>query len=207
MANAVLQYSYTVHRLSNTYRGKLELPGGIQRAPARATCNIVLPKREVVRHGVKGAFHHHALASDDAWRAHHGSRDAMDDNKLLTEIMRLGPGLRLLSHFDTAVRLQICRNNPYFTVGVAAIKFAAAHLLVVGDGVNPSGGSGRGRFVGEVYAMLNSVPRKHQHSATLLFAPHKNITVCAAAEEGSARQVDADDGASVPAQCLHTRIL
>jgi len=75
MANAVLQYSYTVHSLSNTYRGKLELPGGIQRAPARATCNIVLPKREVVRHGVKGAFHHHALASDDAWSAHHGSHE------------------------------------------------------------------------------------------------------------------------------------
>ncbi len=121
--------------------------------------------------------------------------------------MSLGPGLRLLPHFDTAVRLQICRNDPYFTVCVAAIKFAAAHLLVVSDGVDPGGGSGRGCFVGEVDTMLNSVPRKHQHSTTLLFAPHKNITICAAAEEGSARQADADDGASVPAQRLHTRIL
>jgi hypothetical protein len=36
---------------------------------------------------------HTVPSSDDAWSAHHGSRDAMDDNKSLTEIVRFGPGL------------------------------------------------------------------------------------------------------------------
>lgn len=69
------------HRFWNTYRRKLKLPGGIQRAPTRATCNIVLAEREVVRHGVESAFHYHALARDDAWGSHH-TRDVMDKEQI-----------------------------------------------------------------------------------------------------------------------------
>jgi hypothetical protein len=52
-------------------------------------------------------------------RACDGSFAARDGQR--TKIMSLGPSLWLLAHFDLTIRLQICRNNPYFTVGIAAI--------------------------------------------------------------------------------------
>jgi hypothetical protein len=128
----------------------------------------------------------------------------------------LGPSLWLLAHFDLTIRLQICRNNPYFTVGVAAIhvevliisnagehcrhvQLAAAHLLVVGDGVDPGARCAACRFLGEADAVVDGIPRKHEHAAPLLFAPNKHVAICAAAEERAACDVDADDCAAVTA--------
>jgi hypothetical protein len=130
----------------------------------------------------------------------------MSEGGACTKIVSLGPSLGFLPHFHLAIRLQVRGNSPNLSTGVAAIQLTASHLLVVSNRVYPGGVGDCRCLFGKVDAVVYGVPGEHEHITTLLLAPNKDITICAAAKQRSTSQMNANNSAPVTAQRLHARV-